>query len=201
MIDGLTNQFHSKDTRGRSAPARRLDSVRKCHGPVVHMRRIAMAVPVALVALAGCTGTTSTGGRATAGEGPVESASPGRSSAAPSPASAVTADPRIPPQLPDAQETFIRTGGKTGGYAFPEIPLVRRGTLEVGVICSGSGTIDVKVGSFMAQSVACSDSGPRQLDQLASGNSHKNVAVSVTSTATGSWGLSVGWTKTIDPHG
>jgi hypothetical protein len=69
------------------------------------------------------------------------------------------------------------------------------------VICSGSGTVDVHVGSLVSYTVVCADDDPGQVDEVAMSHSHKNVAVSVTSRTSGSWGLSVGWTKTIDPPG
>lgn len=69
------------------------------------------------------------------------------------------------------------------------------------MICSGSGTIDVRVGSLVSYGVACADDDPGQLNEVAMSHSYKNIAVSVTSRTNGSWGLSVGWTKTIDPPG
>lgn len=81
------------------------------------------------------------------------------------------------------------------------LPQIQRGTLEVAVLCSGSGTIDVNVGSFASFTVVCADGDPGQVNEVATSRSYKNVAVSVTSKTTGSWGLSVGWTKTIDPPG
>lgn len=165
------------------------------------MGRIGIVVPVVLLALTGCTSTTSTGGRATASETPVETASSGTPSADRSATPSVTADSRIPPQLPDAQKTFIKTGGKTGPHSFPAIPQIQRGTLEVAVICSGSGTIEVNVGSLVSYTVVCANGDPGQFNEVGLRHSHKNVAVSVTSKKSGSWGLSVGWTKTIDPRG
>jgi hypothetical protein len=81
------------------------------------------------------------------------------------------------------------------------IPQLQRGTLEVAVICSGSGTIDVNVGSFVSYTVVCANGNPEQFNEVGLKRSHKNVAVSVNSKTSGSWGLSVGWTKTIDPPG
>ncbi|MFD6997781.1 hypothetical protein ACFWA5_16220 [Streptomyces mirabilis] len=69
------------------------------------------------------------------------------------------------------------------------------------MICSGSGTIDVKVGSLVSFTVVCADGDPGQVNELDMSHGHKNVAVSVTSKTSGSWGLSVGWTRTIDPPG
>ncbi|MFD8004892.1 hypothetical protein [Streptomyces mirabilis] len=69
------------------------------------------------------------------------------------------------------------------------------------MICSGSGTIDVKVGSLVSYTVVCADDDPGQVNKLDMSHSRKNVAVSVTSKTSGSWGLSVGWTRTIAPPG
>ena len=69
------------------------------------------------------------------------------------------------------------------------------------MICSGSGTIDVNVGSFVSYTVVCANGDPGQFNEVGLKHSHKNVAVSVTSKTSGSWGLSVGWTKTITPPG
>lgn len=91
---------------------------------------------------------------------------------------------------------FIAVGGKTGSVSFPEIPRIRQGTLEVAVVCSGTGTIDVNVGSVAAFGVVCADGDPGQLNESELGRSHKDVAASVTSRTSGSWALSVGWTKT-----
>jgi len=159
------------------------------------MGRVRIVIPVALLALTGCTSATSTGDRAATSEAPVETASPSGHSA---PASA-TADPRIPPQLPDAQKKFIEVGGKTGPHSFPEIPQIQQGTLEVAVICSGSGTVDVNVGSFVSYTVVCANGDPGQFNEVGLKRSHKNVAVSVSAKTSGSWGLSVGWTKVVDP--
>jgi hypothetical protein len=112
----------------------------------------------------------------------------------------VTAAPRTPPQLPDAQKTFIETGGRIGPHSFPAISRIQRGTLQVAAICSGSGTIEVKVGSFVSFTAVCGDGDPGQYNEVALGQGHENVAVSVATRTSGSWGLSVGWTKTIDPH-
>lgn len=152
---------------------------------------------MALLALTGCTSATSTGDRASASGTPIETASAGT----PSASTSVTADPRTAPQLPDAQKKFIETGGKTGPRSFPEIPQIQQGTLEVAVICSGSGTIDVNVGSLVSYTVVCANGDPGQYNEVGLRHSHKNVAVSVTSKTSGAWGLSVGWTKTVDPPG
>ncbi|GAA3813055.1 hypothetical protein GCM10022403_053400 [Streptomyces coacervatus] len=85
--------------------------------------------------------------------------------------SAETPAPRTPPQLSDVQKTFITAGGKAGSYEFPAISEFQRGTLGVSA----------------------------QLNEMALSRGRKNVAVSVTTRTSGSWGLSVGWTKTIDP--
>ncbi|GHE13968.1 hypothetical protein [Streptomyces alanosinicus] len=151
---------------------------------------------MALLALTACS-ATSTGHRATTSGTPHETASPSASSAAPG----TNADPRIPPQLPDAQKTFIKAGGKTGPHSFSTIRQVQPGTLEVAVICSGSGTIDVNIGSLVSYTVICADGKPGQFNEVGLRRSHKNVAVSVDAKTKGSWGLSVGWAKTIDPPG
>ena len=174
-----------------------LTGVRAYVRRVVHMGRIGIVIPVALLVLTGCTSATSTGGRVTVSKTPHETTSSGTPSAAPS----VNVDPRVPPQLPDAQKTFIKTGGKTGPHAFPEIPQVQRGTLEVGVICSGSGTIDVNIGSLVSYTVVCGNGHPGQFNEVGLRHSHRNVSVSVTTKTKGSWGLSVGWAKIIDPPG
>ncbi|KUM96189.1 hypothetical protein AQI95_42720 [Streptomyces yokosukanensis] len=67
--------------------------------------------------------------------------------------------------------------------------------------CSGSGTIDVNIGTLVSYTVVCADGKPGQYNEVGLRHSHKNVAVSVTAKTNGSWGLSVGWTKTIDPPG
>lgn len=164
------------------------------------MGRIGIVIPVVLLTLTGCTSTTATG-RATARETPVDTASSSTPSAGPSATPSVPAGPLFPPQLPDAQKTFIKTGGKTGSHSFPALAQIQRGTLEVAVICSGSGHIEVNVGSLVSYTVVCADGDPGQVDEVAMSHGHKNVAVSVTSKTSGSWGLSVGWTKTIDPPG
>jgi hypothetical protein len=110
--------------------------------PQGSLGRIGIVVPVVLLALTGCTSTASTGDRAAASGTPVDTASSGAPAAHPSATPSVTVDPRFPPRLPDAQKTFITTGGKKGPHSFPVLPQIQRGTLEVAVICSGSGTID-----------------------------------------------------------
>lgn len=67
------------------------------------------------------------------------------------------------------------------------------------MICSGSGTVHVKVGSVLGFTVVCADGDPGVYNEMALPHGRKNVAVSVTSRTTGSWGLSLGWTKTVDP--
>lgn len=146
----------------------------------------------ALLALTGCSNSTPGESRAPASRTPAEVHS---SAAAPS----ETPDARTPPQLPDAQRTFIKVGGKKGSSRFPTIPHIRRGTLEIGVICSGSGTIEVHVGSIVGFTNICGDSDPGQFNEVALKEIHNNVAVSVTSRTSASWGLSVGWTKETAP--
>ncbi|MGW2957802.1 hypothetical protein ACWDGI_04840 [Streptomyces sp. NPDC001220] len=148
-----------------------------------------------LLALAGCTHTTSTDGRAPASGTPAGTAS----SSVPSVTASATGDPRVPPQLSDAQKTFVKTGGKTGPHSFPVIPEIRKGTLEVAVICSGSGTVDVKVGSLASSTSVCADGDPGQYNEVVLDRDYKNVVVSVTSRTAGAWGLSVGWTKVVNP--
>ncbi|MDX6363601.1 MAG: hypothetical protein QOC85_2611 [Streptomyces sp.] len=67
------------------------------------------------------------------------------------------------------------------------------------MVCSGSGSVEVKVGSFVGYSVVCRDGDPGQYNEVALREGHKKVALSVTSRTTGSWGLSVGWTKAVGP--
>ncbi|MEU2619981.1 hypothetical protein ABZ642_17915 [Streptomyces sp. NPDC007157] len=148
-----------------------------------------------LLALAGCTTTTSTGERATASETPAGTAS----SSEPSATASATGDPRIPPQLVDAQKKFVKSGGNTGSRSFPVIAEIRKGTLEVAVICSGTGTVDFKVGSVADFTTGCADGDPGQYDEVALDHDYRNVVVSVTSRTAGSWGLSVGWTKVVNP--
>lgn len=160
---------------------------------VISVSRLGLASAVAVLTLTGCTSTKSDGHRETPSGPSATAASPSTPTAIPS----VTANPRTPPQLPEAEKTFIRAGGKTGPQTFPEIPQIGQGTLEVGVICSGSGTVDVNVGSIVSYTVVCGNGDPGQLNEVGLRHIHKNVAVSVTTKTSGSWGLSVGWTKSI----
>ncbi|MGW7420226.1 hypothetical protein ACWGJB_09200 [Streptomyces sp. NPDC054813] len=148
-----------------------------------------------LLALAGCTSATSTGDRATASEAPAGTASSGE----PSVTASATGDPRVPPQLADAQKTFVKTGGNTGPRSFPVIPEIRKGTLQFAVICSGSGTVDVKVGSLADSTTVCADGDPGVHNESVLDRDYRNVVVTVTSKTAGSWGLSVGWTKSTNP--
>ena len=141
------------------------------------------------IALTGCSGTTSSNAEAR----PTASETPHAAAAA-------STAPDTPPQLLDAQKTFITAGGKTGSYEFPAISEIQRGTLEIAAICSGSGTIDVKVGSFIGFTVRCGNGDPGEFNEDVLSQGRKDVAVSVTSRTSGSWGLSVGWTKVVEPH-
>lgn len=160
---------------------------------VIPVGQLGAVAAVAILVLTGCTSTTSHGDRATPSGPPTKQTSPGTPTATPS----ATADPRTPPQLLQAEKAFIRAGGRTGPHAFPEIPQIQKGTLEVGVICSGSGTIDVNVGSIVSYTVVCANGDPGQLNEVGLRRIHTNVAVSVTTKTHGMWGLSVGWTKSI----
>jgi hypothetical protein len=108
-------------------------------------------------------------------------------------------EPLASPQLPDAQRTFVSSGAQAGSRRFSDIPRIEPGTLEVAVICSGSGTVDVNVGSFVSYTVECRNGDPGQYNEVALREGHKKVALSVTSRTTGSWGLSVGWAKAVRP--
>jgi hypothetical protein len=147
-----------------------------------------------LLALTGCTSTTpSTDARPSASGAIAASSTP---TATASPVTAAAS--RTPPQLLDAQKTFIAAGGQTGPHAFPAISRIQQGTLEVAAICSGSGTIDVKIGSFIGYTVVCGNGGPGELNEAALSEGHENVAVSVAARTTGSWGLSVGWMRGVN---
>ncbi|MFG2792177.1 hypothetical protein [Streptomyces sp. NPDC048419] len=162
-----------------------------------HVGRVGMVIwVVALLVLAGCTGSTSSGGHASASGTPAETASSGHPSAAASDG----AGPRAAPQLSDARRTFIKTGGRTGSHSFSPISHIQRGTLEVAVVCSGSGVIDVNIGSLVSYTAVCAHGDPGQYDEVGLGRPHRNVAVSVTSKTSGSRALSVGWTKNVTPR-
>ncbi|TQJ75358.1 hypothetical protein [Streptomyces sp. SLBN-31] len=155
------------------------------------MGRIGILIPLALLALTGCVNSSSNESHTAVDKTPV----PVRSSDSPS----ATADDHAPPQLTDAQKTFIKAVGKTGSRKFPAIPRIQRGTLEIGIICSGSGTVDVNVGSIVGYTVTCGNSDPGQFNEVGLKKIHDNVVVSVANKTDGSWGLAVGWTKHIDP--
>jgi hypothetical protein len=159
-----------------------------------------MVVPVVLLALAGCSGadtaagagTPSTdrhlgGNRLDSSHLPVETPSAGEGS--------VAVEPRIPPELPDAKKTFVEGVGKHGSRSFPVISRIPPGTLEVAVVCTGSGSVDVNVGSFVGYTVTCADGGPGELDEVGLSDSRRDVVVSVVSRTSGVWGISVGWSK------
>ena len=166
------------------------------------MGRAGTAVPALLLLLTGCTGAVSAGDRTTAVGTQAGTASAGEASASAAPTASGGWDPRTPPQLPDAQRTFVEAGGETGAHSFPVISDIRRGTLQVSVVCSGSVTVEVKVGSMTGSSTVCADGGPGQYDEMVVDREYRNVSVSVTSRTTGSWGLSVGWTKVVaEPPG
>ncbi|MFJ9347294.1 hypothetical protein [Streptomyces sp. NPDC101237] len=156
------------------------------------MGRAGIAVPVVLLVLTGCTATAPAAGRPAASGTPAQAA-PSVPSATPT----ASGDPRTPPQLVDVQRTFVAAGGRTRPHVFPVIPDIRRGTLEVGVVCSGSGTVEVTVGSLVSSSTVCADGDPGQHDESVLYREYRNVSVSVTSRTTGSWGLSVGWTRSV----
>lgn len=159
--------------------------------PALSVRRIGVAGAVAVLTVTGCTSTSTDGHRKNASSPSVKGTSPGRPTAVPS----ETGNPRIPPPLPGAGKTFIQVGGKRGPRTFSAIPYIGQGTLEVGVICSSSGTIDVNVGSIVSYTVVCAKGDPGQLNEVGLRHIHRNVAVSVTTKTSGIWGLSVGWTK------
>ncbi|GGP31645.1 hypothetical protein GCM10018980_67530 [Streptomyces capoamus] len=150
-----------------------------------------MAGAVAVLTVTGCTSTAPDGHRAPLSSPPAQAAPPSTPTAVPS----ATGNPRTPPQLSAAEETFIRAGGEKAPRTFPEIPRIGQGTLEVGVICSGSGTVDVTVGSIVDYTVVCANGDPGQLNEVGLRRSRNNVTVSVTTRTSGIWGLSVGWTK------
>ncbi|MFJ6703091.1 MULTISPECIES: hypothetical protein [unclassified Streptomyces] len=163
------------------------------------MGRAGIAVPLVLLVLTGCSAATaSTAGRPAASGTPVQAAPSVSASDSPG----ATGDPRNPPRLFDAQRTFVTAGGRTGPHVFPVIPDIRRGTLEVGVICSGSGTVEVKVGSLVSYSAVCADGDPGQNDESVLYRDYRNVSVTVTSRTPGPRGLSVGWTRSVaEPRG
>lgn len=164
-----------------------------------------MVVPVVLLALAGCSGadTAAGAGAGTPSNGrhlggnpldrshlPVETPSAGEGS--------VAVDLRIPPELPDAKKTFVEGVGKRGSRSFPVISRIPSGALEVAVVCNGSGSVDVNVGSFVSYTVMCADGGPGELDEVGLSDSRRDVVVSVVSRTSGVWGISVGWSKDVE---
>ncbi|MFE7165890.1 hypothetical protein [Streptomyces sp. NPDC057616] len=164
------------------------------------MGRMGWGIPVTLtlLVLTGCTSARSDGGHASVGRTPVETTSSGHPSAA---ASRAAAEPQHAPELLDAQRTFVAAGGQTGSHSFSPISHIRRGTLEVAVVCSGSGTVDVNVGSLVSYTAVCAPGDPGQYDEVGLSRGHEDVAVSVTSKTSGSWALSVGWTENVTPRG
>jgi hypothetical protein len=95
----------------------------------------------------------------------------------------------------------VAAGGQTGSHSFSLISRIRRGTLQVAVVCSGSGTVDVNVGSLVSYTAVCAQGDPGQYDEVGLSSGHENVAVSVTSRTSGTWALSVGWTDNVTPRG
>ncbi|MGW3242182.1 hypothetical protein [Streptomyces sp. NPDC001070] len=103
-------------------------------------------------------------------------------------------DAKLP--LINPERVFFQKSEQSGSATLAKIAKLDPGALQMGISCSGKGSIEVKVEPVIEYRVVCGSNSP-QYNEYGMKHPRKNVSVSVVSHTPGIWSFSLGWTSKL----
>ncbi|MFD0327202.1 hypothetical protein ACFQZC_00845 [Streptacidiphilus monticola] len=102
----------------------------------------------------------------------------------------------VVPALWNAEKVFVRKAAQQGTQDLGYARGVAGGTWMTDAVCSGSGTVEVRLDPIVSFTLHCGVGTKPEYDESALG-SRGTVHITVISHTSGRWALSVGWTHVV----